>query len=383
MKLLLFQPNLTLKGGQERVVLEIAKKFNPKIYCFNYNRNQTYEEFKRLDVNIIKKVPFDDKFFPRMCKEFYNLKVKEDYDVINAHWPPSEWIRNKNERVLWYCHSPSRAMYDLYKYRMKEFPLKKKVANYLFAKVYRKIDKKIVNKIEYVFANSKNTQNRLKTYLNKDSEVLNPCIDYENYKLGKYGNYFLVPGRIDPTKRIEYCLEAFKKFKKINKKFNIVVAGSILPHHKDYLKMLRNSYGISSTQKSAKQISLELKKYNAKILINVSEKKLKQLYENCYAVLFSAINEDFGIIPLEAMASYKPIISVNEGGPRETILNNKTGFLINSVDEMKKKMLYLAENKDIAEELGKEGRKYVQENYNWKLFLKRFEEKCKDISKSQ
>src|SRR3989338_5273061 len=293
MKLLLFQPNLTLKGGQERVVLEIAKKFNPKIYCFNYNRNQTYEEFKRLDVNIIKKIPFDDKFFPRMCKEFYNLKVKEDYDVINAHWPPSEWIRNKNERVLWYCHSPSRAMYDLYKYRMKEFPLKKKVANYLFAKVYRKIDKKIVNKIEYVFANSKNTQNRLKTYLNKDSEVLNPCIDYENYKLGKYGNYFFV-------------------------------AGSILPHHKDYLKMLRNSYGISSTQKSAKQISLELKKYNAKILINVSEKKLKQLYENCYAVLFSAINEDFGIIPLEAMASYKPIISVNEGGPRETILNNKT-----------------------------------------------------------
>ncbi len=359
MKLLLFQPNLTLKGGQERVVLEISKKFNPKIYCFNYNRNQTYPEFKELDVNIIKKIPFNDKFFPRMCKEFYNLKVK-DYDVINSHWPPSQWIRNNNNRVLWYCHSPSRAIYDLYKYRMKSFSLKKKIAHYSFSKVYRKINKKIVNKIEYVFANSKNTQNRLKEYLNKNSEVLNPCIDYNNYKLKDYKNYFLVPGRIDPTKRIEYCLEAFKKFN--NKNFNIIVAGSILPHHKWYLE--------------------KLKKYNVKILTNVSVNKLKNLYENCYTVLFSAINEDFGIVPLESMASYKPIISVNEGGPKETI-TSKTGYLVNSINEMAEKMTYLANNKDITEQLGKNGRKHVEKNYNWKNFLNKFEKRLKLISKNQ
>ena len=319
--------------------------------------NQTYPEFRKLDVNVTKKIPFDDKFFPKVCREFYNLKIKEDYDVINAHWSPSQWIRNNNERVLWYCHSPSRAMYDLYKYRMKQYPLKKKIAHYTFAKVYRKIDKKIVNKIEYVFANSKNTHNRLKTYLNKDSEILSPGIELENYHSKDYKNYFLVPGRIDPTKRIEFCLEAFKRLN--NKKFNIIVAGSVLPHHQDYLN--------------------KLKKYKIKILTNVSEKKIKELYANCYAVLFSAIDEDFGIIPLEAMASEKPIISVNEGGPRETIINEKTGYLVNSADDMKDKMEFLIENRDIAEQIGKKGREHVQENYSWKNFLKRFEEKMKKL----
>ena len=39
---------------------------------------------------------------------FYNFKIKEDYDVINAHIAPSHWIRNRNERVLWYVHTPLR-----------------------------------------------------------------------------------------------------------------------------------------------------------------------------------------------------------------------------------------------------------------------------------
>jgi len=356
MNLILLQPNITLKGGQERVVLEIAKKFNPKIYCYQYNKQQTYKEFKEQDIIVLKKIPFNEKFFPKACKEFYNLKLK-DYDVINCHWPPSQWIRNNNKRVLWYCHSPSRAIYDLYKYRMKQFPLKKKIAHYTFSKVYRKINKKIVNNIEYVFSNSINTKERLKTYLNKDSEVLNPCIDINNYENKDYKNYFLVPGRIDPTKRIEMALEAFKRLN--NKNFKIIIAGSILPHHKDYLN--------------------KLKKYNATILTNVSENKLKELYSNCYSVLFSAINEDFGIIPLEAMASEKPIISVNEGGPKETI-TSKTGYLINSIDEMKDKMEFLINNKDKVETLGKQGRKHVKKNYSWKKFLNRFEKKIKKIS---
>jgi len=359
MRLAIVQPNLTLKGGQERVVLEIARKFDPAIYCYHYNREETYPEFRDMDVRVLKSIPFTATFFPRVCREFYTLKIA-DYDVINAHWPPSEWIRNRNERVLWYCHSPARAMYDLYRYRMQSFSLPKKLAHGVSAALFRRIDRRIVRDIEHVFANSRNVQARLKHYLDKDSEVLSPGIDARQYENQGYERYFLVPGRIDPTKRIEYCLEAFRQFSKAYPRFRIIVAGSILPHHQWYLE--------------------ELRKYGAAVLTDVPAQKMKSLYGRCYAVLFAAMDEDFGIIPLEAMAAEKPIIAVNEGGPKETIISGKTGFLVNSVSEMQEKMAYLAGHPDAVAAMGRAGRRHVQANYTWKRFLSRFGEKCREIA---
>ncbi|MDE1870142.1 MAG: hypothetical protein KGH71_04125, partial [Candidatus Micrarchaeota archaeon] len=79
-----------------------------------------------------KKIPFADSLPYRASQgmragyTFYNLKIKEDYDVINAHTSPSEWIRHKNPRVLWYCHTPIREVYDLYKFRMQNRAFKEK-----------------------------------------------------------------------------------------------------------------------------------------------------------------------------------------------------------------------------------------------------------------
>jgi glycosyltransferase involved in cell wall biosynthesis len=63
---------------------------------------------------------------------------------------------------------------------------------------------------------------------------------------------------------------------------------------------------------------------------SVSDEQLGHLYSRCKAAIQTAIDEDFGIIPVEAMASGKPCIAVNEGGFRETIINGKTGILVNT-----------------------------------------------------
>ena len=68
------------------------------------------------------------------------------------------------------------------------------------------------------------------------------------------------------------------------------------------------------------------------------------LYSNCTAVLYPPINEDYGLVPLEAMASYKPVIAVNEGGIKETVEDGKTGMLVNTIEEMGNAMKEIAEN---------------------------------------
>ena len=87
-------------------------------------KDNTFEEFKDLDVNVIGKgIHLQALPYGRVSQglnyglSFYNLKLKEDYDVINAHMAPSHWIRNRNERVLWYVHTPFRDVYDLYEFR--------------------------------------------------------------------------------------------------------------------------------------------------------------------------------------------------------------------------------------------------------------------------
>ena len=55
---------------------------------------------------------------------------------------------------------------------------------------------------------------------------------------------------------------------------------------------------------------------------------LRKLCQSAYAVLYTPFNEDWGLVPLEAMAAGKPVIAVNRGGPLETVVHQKTGFLM-------------------------------------------------------
>jgi glycosyltransferase involved in cell wall biosynthesis len=110
---------------------------------------------------------------------------------------------------------------------------------------------------------------------------------------------------------------------------------------------------------------------------------LLDLYSRCFATLYSPINEDFGLIPLESLSSSKPCIAINEGGPKETVADAKDGFLINDIEEMADKMHLLSNNPDLTEEMGKEGRKKVESRFTWRRFLQRFREKSNELIKQQ
>ena len=82
------------------------------------------------------------------------------------------------------------------------------------------------------------------------------------------------------------------------------------------------------------------------------------------------------------MASSKPVIAANEGGPREVVENGKSGFLVKSPAEMAEKMALLAERADLAEELGKRGRKLALEKFSWDVFFKKFGEAARRTARA-
>jgi glycosyltransferase involved in cell wall biosynthesis len=104
----------------------------------------------------------------------------------------------------------------------------------------------------------------------------------------------------------------------------------------------------------------------------------KEIYRNCYSVIFLAEKEDWGIIPIEAGSHGKPTIAVNEGGPKESVLHDQTDFLTDpEPEDIAKYMEELAESREKAEQMGKRGREEA-EKYSWNKFVDRLDDKVEE-----
>jgi glycosyltransferase involved in cell wall biosynthesis len=365
---------LYTKGGAEKVVLEIARHFNAKVFCSRYAPEDTFPEFKELDVEVLRSrvssiipaaLPVRVRDAVVAGYKFYNKRLG-DFDVFNAHGTPSEWVRNRNSPVLWYCYTPNREAFDLYRWRMSRRRLHQKALYWSMLQPYRLIESRVVPKIESIFTMCVNTQARIRRYLNRESEILSPCVNVEEFKPGGYEKYFFYPSRITPEKRFEYAIIAFKEFKKTHADWKLIIAGALFKERREH---------VAYYQKIKKMLADD-----GEIQLDIPREKLVELYSNCNSVLYTPINEDFGIVPLEAMASHKPCIAVNEGGPKEVILDQKTGYLINSEEEMTKKMDLLASDTSLAKKMGNAGRKHVEKNYSWKHFFSVFGDACKKVA---
>ncbi|MCK4714436.1 MAG: glycosyltransferase, partial [Candidatus Aenigmarchaeota archaeon] len=282
-------------------------------------------------------------------------------------------IRNHSIPILCFCHTTLRPVHEMYDYYKSErFTGWKKIPFIMSSKGYRFIEKSAWKHMDFVLCNSLNTKNRI---INADLadegrvEVLNPGVDTKRFKKGRYDHYFLVPGRIQWYKRFELAIDAFKMFqKRARTKFKLKIVGGASGKDAPVLEFLKDR---------AKDVK------DVEFIINSSDEEMTKLYSNCYAVLFTAKDEDWGIVPLEAMACGKPVISVNEGGPKESITDGETGFLISAdPNEFADKMLHLAENPPLAKKMGRSGMESVK-RYDWKHFVKRYDEHIERLGQRQ
>uniref|UniRef100_A0A1A9ZCT1 Alpha-1,3/1,6-mannosyltransferase ALG2 n=1 Tax=Glossina pallidipes TaxID=7398 RepID=A0A1A9ZCT1_GLOPL len=129
-----------------------------------------------------------------------------------------------------------------------------------------------------------------------------------------------------------------------------------------------------------KDLIKETDKENVILLRSSSDDEKFQLLRRAQCLLYTPIDEHFGIVPLEGMYMSKPIIAINSGGPTETIVHNETGFLCEpNKASFVEAMKAVLGNNALCERMGAKGRKRVQQKFSFEAFSKKLDGIVRDI----
>jgi glycosyltransferase involved in cell wall biosynthesis len=174
----------------------------------------------------------------------------------------------------------------------------------------------------------------------------------------QFDPFFLIAGRIMWTKNIEVGIEAFLRLRRESARFahfRLVIAGMVDRKSEPYFARLRKLAG-------GPESGIEFR-------TSVSDEELADLYRTCYATLFTAFNEDWGIVPLESMSFGKPVIATDSGGPREYMADGRNGFLVpGTAAGFAARMRDLAGDPDLCREMGRAGVETTR-SFSWQKFV--------------
>jgi glycosyltransferase involved in cell wall biosynthesis len=347
MKIAIFHNFMDNIGGAEIVSLHFARHFKADLYTTNVD----IEKIKKMgfedvvpQIKSIGKIPRKSPFKQQLTFwKFRNLNLGKQYDfyIISGDWAMSGAVNHHPN--LWYVHSPLNELWQF-----KDF-IKKNILSWwqkpifeIWAFLNQKLSLKYSNNVDNWVCNSENTKKRIKKFYKRDAEVIYPPIITEDYFNDKNDNYWLSVNRLFRNKRVELQLEAFSRLP--NKKLTIV--GSYehgAEQFEEYKKYLDN----------IKPPNVEIKHWGDK-------DELLKLYSECTGFLTTSLDEDFGMTPIEALASGKPVIAPNEGGYKETITDKINGILINEINSTKIENAII----EIESNLNQNNSKYIEINKN-------------------
>lgn len=311
-KIALVHDYLAEYGGAERV-LEVLHQIYPEapVYVAFFDKKRLglhTEKFVNWHIQetFLAKIPLIGKIFSPLrifaAKAFTRLDLST-YDLVisssNAYMAKA--VKVPRGIHICYCHTPPRALYGY----TTGFDWKKNPVTAFFGELInhymRIVDQEVSARVDYFIANSEETKRRIKKFYRRESVVINPPVKVNRetalIDLSKR-DYYLYVNRLGLAKHPELAVQLANKF---HFKLKIVGVGKMLP----------------KLQAIAKD--------NIEFLGAVDDQDLAKLYQNARALLYPVEDEDFGMIPVEAMSYGVPVIAHESGGPRETIIDGKTG----------------------------------------------------------
>ncbi len=323
MKVAIIHDWLDTNSGAERVLKSIVGLF-PRADVFVlvdfFSDEDKKKVFKKNKItsSFIQKLPYAKKHF-RNYLPLFPLAIESfdlsKYDlIISSSWAFAKSVKkHKNQIHICYCHTPIRYAWDLYDEYTKDLPFFKKIIVKLTLKYIRKFDLKTQSRVDYFIANSHFVANRIKKTYGRDSTVIYPPIDTELFQPHfKKENFYLTACRLVKYKKTKLIVEAFNKNGK-----NLVVIGD------------------GEEFETIKKIALP----NIKPLGYQSNEVLLDYMQRAKAFIYMAV-EDFGIVPIEAMSCGTPVIALNDGGTKESVVDGVTGvkFETQSMESLNKSL---------------------------------------------
>jgi len=289
------------------------------MYTSIYVKDNMPESFQKMDIrtSYMQKFPFLKKHFkkyllsyPRAIESF-NLKA---YDLIisSSSAFAKGAIKSSGAYHICYCYTPMRFAWDYENYIKKENF--NKITSFflpLIIKRLKKWDLKTIDRVDFYIAISKNIKDRIKRVYDVEAECVYPPVNVRQFRIsGDIKDYFLIVSRLNSYKNIDLVIKVFNDLK-----LNLKIVG-IGPYRKSLESLVKSD--------------------RIEFLGSVSEEHLIRLYSECRAFIFPG-TEDFGIAPLEAQASGRPVIAFAGGGALETILDKETGLFFedNTITSLK------------------------------------------------
>ncbi|MBI5836207.1 MAG: glycosyltransferase [Candidatus Eisenbacteria bacterium] len=376
MKVALYYPWVYLKSGAERMVVELTgrSRHHWTIFTNRYARHDTYPELLQRDVVELNPVSVRRSVVPagqaalRILTQRLPLEGYDALVVLTDGLGDLAVLRNVPVPSICLCMTPLRIAFDP-AYRGRYFqscgPWTAAVVR-AAAAAFRVVDRHAWNRYDHILSISgevtrRIVEGRLAAAGRVETVRLGVGFDPEPAP-GPLGDFFLIPGRIMWTKNIDLGIAAFRRFRETSPRgrdFRLVVAGHVDRKSVAYLDRLKAGLGADSGVEFAP---------------SPSDAELRALYRSCYGVLFTAFNEDWGMIPVEAMAFGKPVVATDRGGPRETVLHGATGFLESPEPEaFAARMAELAEDPGKARAMGAAGLERSR-LFTWDGFVSRMDD---------
>jgi len=310
LKVALVQDWLVKFGGAEWTLLNWHRIFpDAPLYTLVYDEEKMGAVFKDFDIRTtyLQKLPMVTKYYqallPLMPGAWERLDLTE-YDLILSSCSSCcKGIITRPDAVhICYCHTPTRYFWDLfYEYRNESGWLKKIVMPPLIHKL-RMWDRLAADRVDYFIANSKFTQQRIKKYYRRESDVIYSVggnfVPEEMYSNTEKEDFYLTTGRLIGYKRFDLAIEACNR---LGKRLVIIGTGN----EEENLKKIAGP-------------TIEFKGY-------CSNEEVLEYYAKAKAFLFPGL-EDFGFTPVEAQSGGTPVLAYGKGGALETVLDGKTGL---------------------------------------------------------
>jgi len=324
----LYHPWVYLRGGAERTILELLTRSRHRwtLFTSRFQPDDTFPEFRELEVVQVGQVSVRRSLLPvaRACLEL--ALMREDWRRFDALMVSCDGIgslvtlRAPTMPLFCLCHTPLKVAYDTETRQRWLTLMRPGLATRAAVRLFVALDRRLWHRYQRVFCVSREVERRLlRAGLVEPgrTEVVHPGVDMERLRpSGRREPFFLLPGRIMWTKNIELALRAFLRLKAqlgpVAEEFRLVVAGMVDRKSAPYLRWLQQS--VSGREDVA-------------FVASPTDAELFDLYDRSYAVLFTPPNEDWGIVPLEAMAFGKPVVAVASGGPLESVADGETSFL--------------------------------------------------------